>query len=143
MAAPRSASKAPKTQPTGASVAAFLAARVAPARLADAKAIVKMMEAATRKKAAMWGDAIVGCDTYLVRYADGRATPWPLVAFSPRASSFVLYIGWKRHADLVKTAGAIKTAGGCLHLTSLDKVDRAALQALITAAATSRKAAAT
>jgi hypothetical protein len=129
-----------KTQPNSASVPAFLKKATDGPRLADAKAIVSMMETATGAKAIMWGSAIVGCDTYTIRYADGRESPWPLVAFSPRKSAFVLYIGWKKHADLVKKIGKHKTAGGCLHIKSLADVDAAALQRLLTAAAKSRRA---
>ena len=137
----QAASKSPKTQPTGASVSAFLA-KAAAGRIADAKAIVAMMETATKQKAKMWGDAIVGCDTYGVKYADGRVEEWPLVAMSPRAKSFAFYMAWKKHPDLVKKLGKHKAEGGCLHVASLADVDAKALQALITAAAKSRKAAA-
>src|SRR5215467_13955440 len=132
MATKKKASE-PKTQRTGASVSAFLSQSASGERLAEAKALVSMLERATGKKAEMWGDAIVGCDTYSVRYADGRETPWPLVALSPRKSAFVLYIGWKKHTDLLKTIGKHKTAGGCLHIRTLADVDAKALQQLITA----------
>jgi len=133
--------KTAKTQPTRTSVSTFLSKAAPGPRLADAKALVSMMETATGEKAVMWGNAIVGCDTYQVRYAGGRESPWPVVAFSPRKSAFVLYIGWKQHPDLVKAVGKCKTAGGCLHVKSLADVDAAALQRLITAAAKSRKSA--
>ncbi|HKW01950.1 MAG TPA: DUF1801 domain-containing protein [Vicinamibacterales bacterium] len=132
--------KGPKTQATTASVPAFLAKAAAGPRLAEAKALVAMMQRATGQKAVMWGDAIVGCDTYTVRYADGREAPWPLVSFSPRKSAFVLYMGWKRHPDLLKAIGKHKTAGGCLHIKSLADVDEAALERLMAAAAKSKKA---
>jgi len=134
-------SKTPKTQQNSASVPAFLAKATSGPRLSDAKSIVSMMESATGQQAAMWGSAIVGCDTYTTRYADGREAPWPLVAFSPRASAFVLYIDWKRHPDLLKRLGKHKTAGGCLHIKQLADVDHGTLQELIAAAARSRKAA--
>ena len=51
-------------------------------RLADAKSLVAMMQRATGAKAVMWGDAIVGCDTYTIRYADGREAPWPRGVFA-------------------------------------------------------------
>ena len=137
----RKAPSAAKTQRTGASVSSFLAGAAGGQRLADANALVEMMERATGEPAAMWGDAIVGCDTYTLRYADGRESDWPLVAFSPRRSAFVLYIGWRPHVDLLKAIGPHKTAGGCLHLKSLDGIDRPALQRLITAAGKTRKAA--
>jgi len=139
VAAKKASSKEPKTQLNSASVPAFLA-KAAAGRIADAKAIVAMMEKATGKKAAMWGDAIVGCDTYAVKYADGHESLWPLVAMSPRKSSFVLYIAWRKHADLLEKVGKHKTAGGCIHIKTLADVDVAALQKLITTAARSRKA---
>jgi hypothetical protein len=134
------AAKGAKTQATTASVRAFLSKATTGPRLADAKSLVAMMQRATGAKAVMWGDAIVGCDTYIVRYADGRESAWPLVALSPRKSAFVLYMGWKKYPDLLKKIGKHKTAGGCLHIKSLGDVDEAALETLIAAAATSRKA---
>jgi len=134
------AAKGVKTRPTAASVPAFLSRTTTGPRLADAKSLVAMMQRATGAKAVMWGDAIVGCDTYTIRYADGRESAWPVVAFSPRKSAFVLYMGWKKHPDLVKEIGKHKTAGGCLHIKNLRDVDEAALETLIIAAAKSRKA---
>lgn len=139
-AAKKTSSREPKTQLNKASVSAFLA-KAAAGRLEDAETIVRMLERATSKKAAMWGDAIVGCGTYTMKYADGRELPWPLVAMSPRKTSFVLYLAWRKHPDLLKRIGKHKTAGGCIHLKSLDDVDAPALQALITAAAKTRKGA--
>ena len=138
----KTAATGAKTQATTASVPAYLAKATSGPRLADAKTLVAMMQRATGAKPVLWGDAIVGCDTYTVRYADGRESEWPLVAFSPRKSAFVLYMGWKKHPDLVKKIGKHKTAGGCLHIRSLSDVDEAALETLIAAAAKSRKAAA-
>lgn len=137
----KTSARSAKTQPTSASVSVFLAAAAPGPRLADAKALVAMMEKATGTPAQMWGNAIVGCGMYTIRYADGREAPWPLVAFSPRKAAFVLYLGWKKHADLVKKAGKIKAAGGCLHLKTLADADPNALQQLITAAAKSRQTA--
>lgn len=137
-AAKKPSSREPKTQLNSASVSAFLA-KAAADRLADAKTIVAMLEKATGKKAAMWGDAIVGCDTYTMKYADGRELPWPVVAMSPRKGSFTLYIAFRKHPDLLKKIGKHKTSGGCLHIKSLADVDAGALQTLITAAARSKK----
>jgi hypothetical protein len=138
-AAKPASSREPKTQLNSASVPAFLA-KAAADRLADAKTLVGMLEKATGKKAAMWGDAIVGCDTYTMTYADGRELPWPVVAMSPRKGSFTLYIAFRKHLDLLKKIGKHKTSGGCLHIKSLADVDTAALQVLITAAAKTKKA---
>ena len=97
-----------------------------------------MMQTATGEKAVMWGPAIVGFGSHLIPYADGRVAPWPVMAFSPRKSAFVLYVG-RKHADLVKKVGKHKMAGGCLHIKALSDVDEAALQRLIAAVVRSRK----
>ena len=136
--AARSTSKTPKTLPTSASVSAFLAKAAAGSRLDDAKALVAMMESATGRKAIMWGDGIVGFDTYMIRYADGRELPWPVVAFAPRKPAFVLYIG-RKHADMVKRLGKCKMAGGCLHIKSLADIDVTILKRLIAATVTARR----
>lgn len=130
-----------KTRPTKESVPAFLK-KAAGDRLKDCQAVAKMMETATGKKGIMWGDAIVGFDTYGVKYADGRVEEWPLVAFSPRKDSLTLYMAWKKHTDLLKKLGKHKTAGGCLHIKALADVDEGVLAKLIAASAKSRKAAA-
>ena len=97
-----------------------------------------MLEKATGDTAAMWGPAIVGCGSYTTRYADGREASWPTVAFSPRKSAFVLYLAWRKHTDLLEKIGTHKTAGGCLHIKSLQEIDVEALQRLITVAARTR-----
>lgn len=130
-----------KTQPNRASVLAFLKKAAAGPRLADAKTIRRMMETATGTKGIMWGSAIVGFDTCMIRYADGREAPWPLIAFSPRKSEFVLYVGWRKHPELTKKIGKHKTAGGCLYIKKLADCDTAALQRLITAAAKTKRGA--
>lgn len=131
-------SNEPKTRPNRASVSAFLKKAAAGPRLADGKTLVSMMKTATGKKPIMWGDAMVGFDTYIVRYADGHEMEWPLMSFSPRKSSFVLYLGWKRHRDLLKKIGKHKTIGGCLYIKTLADVDQKVLQRLLNAAAKSR-----
>ena len=50
----------PKTKPTKASVAAFLAAIEHEGRRSDAKVVDKMMREITGKKPVMWGPSIIG-----------------------------------------------------------------------------------
>ncbi len=116
---------APKTRATTASVAAFLKKATEGDRLADCTSLVKMMEKATGAKAVMWGSAIVGFDTHPIAYADGRTADWPVVAFSPRSTSLVLYLArrYPRYEALVKKLGKHKQSGGCLHIKSLADVD--------------------
>ena len=115
----------PKTQATKASVSAFLKKSTKGDRLADCTTLVKLMEQATETKAVMWGTAIVGFDRYAITYADGRTSDWPVIAFSPRSTALVLYLGrrYARYEALAKRLGKHKQVGGCLHIRSLADVD--------------------
>ncbi|MFN5461670.1 MAG: hypothetical protein ACK5BR_03140 [Bacteroidota bacterium] len=53
-----------KTQPTAASVDAYLLSTTAPQMREDAMALKKIMEEETGEKAVMWGESIVGFGTY-------------------------------------------------------------------------------
>lgn len=132
----------PKTRPTRASVAAFLKRAATGDRLADARRVLRIMEQATGKKGVMWGDAIIGFDARPITYADGSTLDWPVAAFSPRKSSFVFYIAWRKHTALLKQLGKHKTAGGCLHITRLSDVDEKVLAKLVAASVKTTRAAA-
>ena len=122
-----------KTKATKVSVSAFLKKATSGERLADSQALVKIMEKATGVKAVMWGTAIVGFDTYGVVYADGHTEDWPIAAFSPRSTAFVIY-GLRAapgFAALVKKLGKHKQAGGCTHIKSLADVDMKVLVELV------------
>ena len=71
----------PKTKPTKASVAAFLAAVEHEGRRKDAKAVDKLMRDVTGEKPMMWGSSIVGYGSY-----ESRSGDWPIVGFAPRKS---------------------------------------------------------
>ena len=73
-----------KTLATKASVGAFVDKIADPAKRADAKALVKLMQKATGEKPAMWGPSIVGFGSYHYVYESGREGDMPLVGFSPR-----------------------------------------------------------
>src|ERR1700691_4030052 len=80
-----------KTKPTELSVAAFIGTLTDPARRADAKALIKLMQSAAGEKPKMWGPSIIGFGSYHYRYDSGREGDMPLIGFSPRKSATVLY----------------------------------------------------
>jgi hypothetical protein len=53
-----------KTKPTKLSVAAFIDALTDPARRADAKTLLKLMQSAAGEKPKMWGPSIIGFGSY-------------------------------------------------------------------------------
>ncbi|HNO16206.1 MAG TPA: DUF1801 domain-containing protein, partial [Actinomycetota bacterium] len=54
---------------------------------------------------------------------------WPVVGFSPRKASLVLYID--HDEDLLSRLGKHKLGKGCLYITKLADVDEAVLRELI------------
>ena len=80
-----------KTKPTEVSLAAFLEALPDQAQRADANALARLMQSATKEKPKMWGPSIVGFGSYHYKYESGREGDAPLVGFSPRKAALVLY----------------------------------------------------
>jgi hypothetical protein len=131
-----------KTKPTTASVASFIAAVEDERRRADAKALVKLMQAASGEKPAMWGPSIVGFGKHHYIYDSGREGDMPIVAFSPRKPAIVLYAmsGAPGAAGLVAKLGKIKTGKGCIYIKSLADIDLKVLEKLVKAAVADKKA---
>ena len=118
----------PKTKPTKASVAAFLAAIEHEGRRSDAKVVDKMMREITGKKPVMWGPSIIGYGVF-----ETPTGPWPRIGFSPRKANMVLYVmsDTKKHAALLKKLGKHKLSGSCLHIAKLADVDEGVLRQLV------------
>ena len=123
-------SKAPKTTPTGASVAAFLNGVEDPQQRKDAKTLAKLMAEVSGEKSMMWGPSIVGYGSYKV-----SANAWPLIGFSPRKGALVLYAksGAPGVEALLKKLGKHKAGQGCIYIKTLSDVDEGALRVLIAA----------
>lgn len=100
-----------KTKTTNASVTAYLNAIGDKQKRADCKAIAKIMRAVTGSRPKMWGDSIVGYDSYDYKYASGREGTWPICGFSPRAQNSSIYImaGFSGFDKLMKKLGKHKT----------------------------------
>ena len=122
----------PKTRPTTASVADFLAQQPAQ-RQADCEVVSAMMAEATGEPAQMWGEAIVGFGRYAYAYKNGKALEWPVIGFSPRKNDLSLYImpGFDRFPELMARLGKHKTGKSCLYLKRLADVDLDVLRALV------------
>lgn len=122
-----------KTKRTRETVTAFLKRATDGDRRKDSATIVRMMQAASGAKGAMWGRGIVGFGLREIAYADGRTTEWPIIAFAPRKQDLTLYIS--RRLDgldvLLGKLGKHKMSGGCLHVKRLSDVDIAVLGKVI------------
>ncbi|MEN1956093.1 DUF1801 domain-containing protein [Luteimonas changyuni] len=122
-----------KTQPTDASVSAFLAAIEDAQRREDCQALLAMMARITGKPAAMWGPAIVGFDTYHYKYASGREGDAAVTGFSPRKNDISVYLTAEGpdQTELLAQLGRHKMGKACLSIRRLSEVDLEVLEKLI------------
>jgi hypothetical protein len=120
-----------KTKATKASVTQFLNAIDDDARRDDCKTIIDMMAKATKAKPVMWGPAIIGFGDHEYTGANGKATKWFQVGFSPRKLALTLYLMGGSDATLLAKLGKHTTSMSCLYIKRLDDVHRPTLQKLI------------
>ena len=122
-----------KTQPTPASVDAFIAAAQPPERSADAKIVRTLMERLSGEPAAMWGPSIIGFGSCHYKYDSGREGDMPRIGFSPRKAELVFYLSdeFPEHADLMARLGKHRTGKSCLYIKRLSDIDMGVLEALI------------
>ena len=131
-----------KTKPTRLSVAAFIDALTDPARRADAKALLKLMQSAASEKPKMWGSSIIGFGSYHYKYESGREGDMPVIAFSPRKAATVLYgmTGFSESAPLLAKLGKHTTGKGCLYIKKLADVDQHVLEAMMVKSLATKRA---
>ncbi len=121
-----------KTKPSKLSVAAFIDALTDPARRADAKALVKLMQSASGEKPKMWGPSIIGFGSCHYKYESGREGDMPLLGFSPRKAANVLYgmNGASDSKEMLEKLGKHTTGKGCLYIKKLADVDQEVLETM-------------
>ena len=122
-----------KTTKTEANVEDFLNAIADENVRADCKKIAVMMEEATQSPPKMWGAAIVGFGSRLVKYETGRELDWMEIGFSPRKQNLTVYltIGESLDADLLAKLGKYKPGKDCLFINRLSDVNEEVLKGLI------------
>jgi hypothetical protein len=122
-----------KTQKNDADVIVFLNGIEDEQRRKDSFLVLEMMKELTGKEPKMWGDSIIGFDTYHYRYASGREGDWMKVGFSPRKQALTLYLsyGFEEKQDLLQRLGKHKTGKACLYIKKMEDVDTDVLRELI------------
>ena len=131
-----------KTKATQLSVTAFIGTLPDPAKRADAKELIKLMQSATGEKPKMWGPSIIGFGSYHYKYESGREGDMPVVGFSPRKPATVLY-GMRASGEadaLLAKLGKHTTGKGCLYIKKLADVDRKVLEKLVTGSVAATRA---
>lgn len=124
-----------KTRPTGAAVAAFLAAVEHPTRRADAARLDTIFREVTGWEPQMWGPSIVGYGAYHYKYESGREGDMCATGFSPRKANLSIYImpGYADFSAQLSRLGKHKLGKACLYINKLADIDEEVLKELIRA----------
>lgn len=122
-----------KNQPQSDNPLQYLEAVTNAQQRQDCTALLAMMESVTGTPAVMWGDSMVGFDSYHYRYASGREGDFFITGFAPRATNISIYImsGFEPHQELLARLGKYKLGKSCLYIKSLAEVDQEILRTLV------------
>lgn len=124
-----------KTQPTSASVEAYLASRASPEQLADCQALMALLARVTKQAPKMWGPSIVGYGSYSYRYESGRTGESCLTGFAVRGKDLVVYLVAEspEQQALLTRLGKHKMGKACLYFKRLADLDTRVLETLVSA----------
>jgi hypothetical protein len=119
-----------KTKPTTVDVIKFLDSVDDEQKRSDSMEIMNMMKDVTGKEPVMWGDAMVGFDTFAYTNSKGEVNYWPMIGFSPRKQNLTLYItpGFDQFTEMLGKLGKHTTSKGCLYIKKLADVDKQVLR---------------
>lgn len=123
-----------KTQPTAASVDAFIDALPDARRRDESRRLVALFQDVTGEPPVMWGEKIVGFGAYHYRYASGHEGDWMRAGFAPQKRHLSLYLMGgtaDAHAEILSRLGPHRTGSGCVYVTRLDRVDEDVLRELV------------
>lgn len=123
-----------KTTETEKSVTAFIDNISDDTKRKDCAELIKIIKNHTRLEAKMWGPGIVGFGSHHYKYESGREGDSPNFAFSPRASTIALYLSanFDNRAELLKKFGKHKADKGCVHIRTLEDIDKNVLLKMVT-----------
>lgn len=122
-----------KTTETTVNVTDFLNEIPDEKRRSDGFLLLEIMQSQTQMEAKMWGPSIIGFGRYHYKYASGHEGDMPLVAFSPRKESIVLYPGLDpaKKDSLLQKLGKHKASKGCIYIKKLSEVNLDVMKEII------------
>ena len=123
-----------KTKENDKSVTDFINALENEEKRNDCFEIIKIMKEVTNLEPKMWGESIVGFDSYHYKYESGREGDSLVTGFSPRKTNLTIYIvaGFSNYTALLEKLGKFKTGSSCLYIKKLSDIDKNVLKELIT-----------
>jgi len=124
-----------KTQPTKASVDAFLSSVEPEQKRIDAQHLDQLFQRVTGYQPVMWGTSIIGYGKYHYRYESGREGDFLATGFSPRKANFAVYImpGYTDFGYILQRLGKFKLGKSCLYFNKLADLDLEVLSTLVKA----------
>jgi len=104
-----------------------------PGKRTDTTALMSLIGRHTGLHAQMWGTSIIGFGTYHYKYASGQEGDAPLVGFSPRKTSFSVYLApiFDGKTSLLEQLGKYKTGAGCIYFKKLSDIHPEILLSMI------------
>lgn len=122
-----------KTQPTGASVEAYLDSRASAEQRADCKKLMAILRRVTKQPPKMWGPSIVGYGSYRYTYESGRTGEICIAGFAIRGREIVVYLMAEspEQKALLAKVGKYRMGKSCFYFRRLADLDAAVLERLI------------
>jgi len=102
-------------------------------RSEDTNKIIDIMKKVTSHEPKMWGDSIIGFDTYHYKYKTGREGDWLAIGVAPRKQNISLYLmnGFNEYEDLLSKLGKHKVGKACLYINKIEDINIKILEELI------------
>ena len=114
-----------KTTETNQNVTIFINKVADEVKRRDCFRLLEIFKTHTGFKPKMWGPSIIGFGKYHYKYESGHEGDAPLAAFSPRATSMVIYLSGRfgKRDELLKKFGKHKAGKACIYIKKLDDVN--------------------
>lgn len=125
-----------KTRPTDVKVEDFLNTIDDEQKREDSFTVMQIMTKLSGDQPKMWGPAIVGFGSHMLKYASGAELEWPDLAFSARKAGLTIYFAdgfADEFSDLLGKLGKHTTSKCCLYIKRLSDVDVKVLTQMIKA----------
>lgn len=119
-------------EPTGGSVAEFIAGVTPERRRRDAETMTALMQEISGREPALWG-TIIGFGACHYRYPTGNEGDTGLLGFAPRKAATTVYLldGVAAHADELANLGVHTSSVSCVYIKDLEKVDLDVLRGIL------------
>lgn len=122
-----------KTKVNNKDVIAFLGKIEDEKKRSDSFELLDLFTNITSTEPKMWGENIIGFDSYHYKYESGQEGEWFKIGFSPRKTKFSLYVmsGFENLKEHLDKLGKHKIGKSCLYVNKLTDIDMEVLEKLV------------